>query len=157
MYRTVNATESMVPVAYYISWLVLSRWVLLAAVISVLFYRVDKDGEEYLRLVAQTSMRSVYALENAFVQTCRDILYLKWRHKYKELQGISTDRGKVNVLEEEPEEQQPSLLERMKESKRSLLIFGPDNALRLGCAWITDENFIYDNQLPPADFAGFSA
>ncbi len=87
MYDTVDAV-GVTSIAYYVAWLILSRWVMLAAVVSILFYQVDRDGEEHLRVMARASVRSVYALDHAFKQTCRNMLYTMWYQKYCDIQCI---------------------------------------------------------------------
>ncbi len=87
MHSTIDAV-GIASIVYYILWLVLSRWVMLAAVVSILFYQVDRDGEEHLRVMARASVRSVYALDHAFKQTCRNMLYIMWRQKYYDIQHI---------------------------------------------------------------------
>ncbi len=92
MYNTVNAV-GIASISYYIVWLVLSRWVILAAVVSILFYQVDRDGEEHLRVMARASVRSVYALDHAFKQTCRNMLYTMWRQKCYDIQQVRYGDG----------------------------------------------------------------
>ena len=71
MFDTVEATgREAGTVAFYVVWLVLSRWLTVAMVVTVLFNRIDADTEDYLKIAAKTSMHSVFALERAFMQVC---------------------------------------------------------------------------------------
>lgn len=68
MFDTVGATGRETGVVFYVAWLVLSRWLTVAMVVTVLLNRIDVDTEDYLKIAAKTSMRSVFALEHAFMQ-----------------------------------------------------------------------------------------
>ena len=68
MFDTVGATGEQTGIIFYVVWLVLSRWLVVAMVVTVLFYRIDVDTEDYLKVAAKTSMRSVFALESAIMQ-----------------------------------------------------------------------------------------
>ena len=68
MFDTVEATGQETGIIFYVTWLILSRWLAVAMVVTVLFYRIDVDTENYLKIAAKTSMHSVFALEHAFMQ-----------------------------------------------------------------------------------------
>lgn len=68
MFDTVGATGQETGIVFYVLWLVLSRWLTVAMVVTVLFNRIDVDTEEYLKIAAKNSMHSVFALEHAFMQ-----------------------------------------------------------------------------------------
>lgn len=68
MFDTIGATGEQTGIIFYVVWLLLSRWLVVAMVVTVLFYRIDVDTGEYLRIAAKNSMRSVFALEHAFMQ-----------------------------------------------------------------------------------------
>lgn len=68
MFDTVGATGGETGVVFYVVWLVLSRWLAVAMVVTVLFHRIDADSEDYLKIAAKNTMHSVFALERAFMQ-----------------------------------------------------------------------------------------
>lgn len=68
MFDTVAATGQQSGIFFYVAWLVLSRWLAVAMVVTVLFNRIDVDTEDYLKIAAKHSMRSLFALEHAFMQ-----------------------------------------------------------------------------------------
>lgn len=68
MFDTVGASGQQSGIIFYVVWLVLSRWLAVAMVVTVLFNRIDVDTEDYLKIAAKTSMRSLFALEHAFSQ-----------------------------------------------------------------------------------------
>lgn len=68
MFDTVEATGQETGIVFYVAWLVLSRWLTVAMVVTVLFNRIDVGTEDYLKIAAKTSMHSVFALEHAFMQ-----------------------------------------------------------------------------------------
>lgn len=68
MFDTVEETDQQAGIVFYVLWLVLSRWLVVGMVVTVLFYRIDVDTEENLKIAARNSMRSVFALERAFMQ-----------------------------------------------------------------------------------------
>lgn len=77
MFDTVGATGRETAVVFYVAWLVLSRWLAVAMVVTVLFNRIDVDTEDYLKIAAKTSMQSVFALEHAFMQV--HLYLLGWK------------------------------------------------------------------------------
>ena len=83
MFDTVGATGEQTGIIFYVVWLVLSRWLVVAMVVTVLFYRIDVDTEDYLKVAAKTSMRSVFALESAIMQVYPATLeFFSIRHTY---------------------------------------------------------------------------
>lgn len=68
MIDTAHYTGKQTGIIYYVLWLVLSRWLVVAMLVTVVFYRIDMDTEDYLKIAAKNSMRSVFALEHAFMQ-----------------------------------------------------------------------------------------
>lgn len=71
MFDTVGAAGQQTGIVFYVVWLILSRWLAVAMVVTVLFNRIDVDTEDYLKIAAKTSMRSLFALEHAFMQVDR--------------------------------------------------------------------------------------
>lgn len=68
MFDTVAATGQQSGIFFYVAWLVLSRWLAVAMVVTVLFNRIDVDTQDYLKIAAKNSMHSLFALEHAFMQ-----------------------------------------------------------------------------------------
>ncbi|CAM9483745.1 unnamed protein product, partial [Ectocarpus fasciculatus] len=138
MFDTVAATGQQSGIFFYVAWLVLSRWLAVAMVVTVLFYRIDVDTEDYLKIAAKNSMRSLFALEHAFMQCHKSHAFLTWRKRYEEATGNrSSTRGQMKLLEYTPPAAQPGLWQKLVASKRSLLIFGPQNRAREFCRWLT--------------------
>lgn len=79
MFETVGATDQQASIVFYVLWLMLSRWLAVAMVVTVFFYRIDIDTEEYLKITARKSMRSVFALEHAFMQCHKSHVFYTWR------------------------------------------------------------------------------
>lgn len=85
MFDTVGATGQQTGIVFYVVWLVMSRWLVVAMVVTVLFYRIGVDTEDYLKVAAKNSMRSVFALERAFMQCHKSHVFLTWRRRYEEV------------------------------------------------------------------------
>ncbi|CAB1107988.1 unnamed protein product [Ectocarpus sp. CCAP 1310/34] len=138
MFDTVAATGQQSGIFFYVAWLVLSRWLAVAMVVTVLFNRIDVDTEDYLKIAAKHSMRSLFALEHAFMQCHKSHAFLTWRKRYEEATGNrSSTRGQMKLLEYSPPAAQPGLWQKVAASKKSLLIFGPQNRFREFCRWLT--------------------
>lgn len=90
MFDTVGATGQQSGIIFYVVWLVLSRWLAVAMVVTVLFNRIDVDTQDYLKIAAKTSMRSLFALEHAFVQVGGTIFRVTkhWRSFYSQLLSL---------------------------------------------------------------------
>ncbi|CAM9119896.1 unnamed protein product [Discosporangium mesarthrocarpum] len=147
VFETVESTGQQIGIVFYIIWLVLSRWLVMAMVVSVLFYRVDADTEEYLKVAARSSMRSIFALERAYMQCFKSHIYMKWRKKYEEATGNRVAKGQIKLMEFNEPPANPSWLQKMKSSKHSLLLFNSHNPIRELCEWVTTtpNRFIYDD------------
>ncbi|CAM9843940.1 unnamed protein product [Ectocarpus sp. 6 AP-2014] len=138
MFDTVAATGQQSGILFYVAWLILSRWLAVAMVVTVLFNRIDVDTEDYLKIAAKHSMRSLFALEHAFMQCHKSHAFLTWRKRYEEATGNrSSTRGQMKLLEYSPPAAQPGLWQKVAASKKSLLIFGPQNRFREFCRWLT--------------------
>lgn len=138
LFDTVGATGSKTAILFYVLWLVLSRWLVVAMIVTVLFYRIDVDTEDYLKIAARNSMRSVFALEHAFMQCHKSYAFITWRRRYEDASGnrVST-KGQIKLVEYSPPAAQPGVWQRMRESPRSLLIFEPRHPVRKLCIWLT--------------------
>eukprot|EP00903_Cladosiphon_okamuranus_P008160 g7859.t1 len=139
MFDTVEATSQETGIIFYVTWLVLSRWLTVAMVVIVLFNRIDVDTENYLKIAAKTSMHSVFALEHAFMQCHKSYAFLVWRKRYEEATAhLSSTKGQMKLLEYHPPPAQPGLWQKIKTSDKSLLLFGPQNRIREFCRWLTN-------------------
>lgn len=138
MFDTVGATGSQSGIIFYVLWLILSRWLVVAMVVTVFFYRIDVDTEDYLKIAARNSMRSVFALEHAFMQCHKSHVFVTWRRRYEETTGNRTsNKGQIKLLEYSRPAAQPGPWKRMVSSKNSLLTFAPQNPVREFCVWLT--------------------
>lgn len=79
-----------------------------------------------------------------------------WRRHYEEATGNrSSTKGQMKLIEYTPLTVQPALWKRVVASKKSLLIFGPQNPVRDVCRWLTCSDDTYpissiagDDELP---------
>eukprot|EP00752_Nemacystus_decipiens_P004767 g4338.t2 len=157
MFDTVEATGQETGVVFYVAWLVLSRWLTVAMVVTVLFNRINVDTEDYLKIAAKTSMHSVFALERAFMQCHKSHAFLVWRKRYEEAAAHrSSTRGQMKLLEYRPPSAQPGLWQRIVTSKRSLLLFEPTNRVRRLCVWLASPVPVTPPTIgePPKDVPG---
>lgn len=137
--ETVGSTGHQAAIIFYVVWLVLSRWLVVAMVVTVIFHRINIDTEEHLKVAAKKSMNSVFALERALMQCHKSHAFIRWRRCYEEDTGNRAfTKGKIRLMEYSPPPARPGFWKRMQDSPRSILLFAPQNPIRELCVWLTE-------------------